>query len=241
MLLTIKSFHSLTLRTFIIFVALLGLAPVCLSKSTLPNCLTRGEAQCQVALSQLRPTQLTYGQIEVERRQAKFEAMSESEKEQFIEEHIVPIVVGPGRKLYLLDGHHFGRIVGNVMGMNAMVFGEVIHDWSSLSPNAFSKKMLEKHYFYFYDENGQGPLTESRLGTSISDLRDDPYRSLAWGVRKKDGFLETDVFRADFMWAQYFRSRIERDAIVNNFDKAVKKGVVLAKHPDASELPGYNP
>ena len=110
MLVSILSFQKVILRSAILLTVFHSHAELGFSNPALPSCLIADESSCQIALNQLRPTQLTYGQIEVERRQVKFEAMSPSEKEKFIEEHVIPIVKGPGNKLYMLDHHHFGEI-----------------------------------------------------------------------------------------------------------------------------------
>jgi len=43
----------------------------------------------------------------------------------------------------------------------------------------------------------------------------------------------------EFKWANYFRERIDPELVKNDFGKALKLALKLAKDPAAADLPGY--
>jgi len=50
-------------------------------------------------------------------------------------------------------------------------------------------------------------IDPATIPTTVKELRDDPYRTLAWRVVKKHGYCKTDVPFAEFKWAAYFRAK----------------------------------
>jgi hypothetical protein len=94
-------------------------------------------------------------------------------------------------------------------------------------------------------ENKDGvAITPDALPKSLEQLPDDPYRTLAWMVRKKDGFcralMEQKEF-AEFIWADWMRGRAEFPAaqVAAAPDKFLKVALNLAKSRAAAGLPGY--
>src|ERR1700759_2589718 len=60
-----------------------------------------------VSLSSILPTQLNEGYAEVGTKAAGYDAFSSlSQVEADLLTDVEPVVIGPGGKLYLLDGHH---------------------------------------------------------------------------------------------------------------------------------------
>ena len=101
--------------------------------------------------------------------------------------------------------------------------------------------MREKNYVYLYDNQGRGPLEVEKLPKKVTELTDDPYRSLAWEVRNRGGFQKTMAAFAEFQWANFFRKRIEIGRKVKDFEKAVKIGLKISHSVEAKKLPGYTP
>jgi hypothetical protein len=82
------------------------------------------------------------------------------------------------------------------------------------------------------------------LRNSLEQLPDDPYRTLAWMVRKKDGYCRALMDQrefAEFIWADWMRSRAEFPAaqVAAAPDKLLKTALKLAESPAAEGLPGY--
>jgi hypothetical protein len=75
-------------------------------------------------------------------------------------------------------------------------------------------------------------------------LPDDPYRSLAWRLRKNDGFCRSIMPQkefAEFVWADWLRMRPELpvDAVRASAEKMLPTALALARSPAAKDVPGY--
>jgi len=114
-------------------------------------------------------------------------------------------------------------------------------NWRDLSPADFWKKMQQQGWVYLYDNKGRGPLEPGQLPRKVTELTDDPYRALAWEVRKRGGYKKSDASFAEFKWASYFRSRISIGAAPGDFDRAIEAALKISHLPEAKDLPGYTP
>jgi hypothetical protein len=192
-------------------------------------------------VSDLRPTQMAIGQFQVEKKKAALRKLLKDPKklDAFLIRNPEPTVIGPGGKLYIIDHHHLGRALSE-LGVNKC-YRVVVDDLSNLSEDDFWRTMLDKRWAYPYDGNGKGPYSVARLPASVSDLEDDPYRSLAGMVRRAGGFEKSAVPFAEFIWANFFRTRIKLKKGDKNFEKALFQAMKLAhsREAEALELPGY--
>ncbi len=195
---------------------------------------------CTVGVLELHPTQLSIGGIEVDLRAENFRKLSANGRQKAIEKHVLPVILGPGNLFYLIDHHHFTAAVAQVLGNRAQLIGKVLHNWSQKTNADFWESMIQGEYVYLIDENGNGPLPYESLTRYVFDLKNDPLRSLAWGVSKNGGYDETDVSHADFLWAQYFRPNFPADFVTSSFEQAVRDATIAAMLPEASGLPGYH-
>ena len=154
----------------------------------------------------------------------------------FLQNHPIPAVEGPEDKLYITDHHHLGRALLD-QGLPTGFF-LIEADLSQLSLEAFWPEMDKRKWVHPYDENG---ILKSfvDIPRHLTHLIDDPYRSLAGYVRNAGGYQKTDAAFSEFLWADFFRSRITLTEINSNFKRAVQKGVVLAHTIEARKLPGY--
>jgi hypothetical protein len=101
---------------------------------------------------------------------------------------------------------------------------------------------------YLKDQNGNA-ITPSALPTSIKDLSNDPFRSLAGAVRESCGFEKGDKSSSaedylEFQWTEYLRANWSQTGIApndidTNFDDASKAALHLPTQKDAMSLPGY--
>ena len=172
----------------------------------------RGGQFYQLRVADLHPTQSGVGLDEVN---AKAEAMRTKSKDDlaaYLITHPVPIVIGNGDKFYLTDHHHLARAVWDVAqgknqaGIdqgNARVVVEVMYNWSILKDYNFWKAMHDNRWVYLFDPMGGGPVQPDALPKHIKDLRNDPYRGLAWYVRTHFGYDKMAADFAEFQWAQF--------------------------------------
>ena len=94
---------------------------------------------------------------------------------------IEPIVIGPGGAFYITDRHHLARALYDLG--EATTYCKVLDNLSGLQPDAFWKHMEDSNGVYLKDDQGN-VITPRDLPTSIRELRNDPFRSLAGAVRE---------------------------------------------------------
>ena len=190
----------------------------------------------EVEIHRLRPTQITVGLIEVEDKRSELEALKKHEQQDFLEAHPIPAVWGPDGKLYITDHHHLGRAASEASIDSGFFLVE--DDFSKLPIAQFWPKMSVARWAHPIDEHGRRrPFTE--IPDHLEQLRDDPYRSLACFVRNGGGFDKTPTAYAEFLWADFFRSRVVIGPTRADFDSAVNKALALAGSDAAASLPGY--
>jgi hypothetical protein len=193
---------------------------------------------CLVAIERLRPTQFAVGYREVDDRAKQIAQKSPKKLKAYVEEHLPLIVIGPGDQPYLIDGHHLSLALLKARVANSVEV-RVEANWRHLSPAEFWNKMKEHGWVYLYDNRGQGPLDADRLPKTVTELTDDPYRALAWAVRKRGGLDKTNGSFDEFKWANFFRSRVPIGSQPGDFDRAVRAALKISHSSEAKDLPGY--
>jgi hypothetical protein len=195
-------------------------------------------AQCIVEVAMLHPTQFAVGFWEIDRRGEKVTDKSGKKLLKYMEEHVGKIVVGPAGEPYIIDRHHMACIMQRT-GKSPTIFALVEANFKAMPVDSFWKEMIARKWTYLYDENGKGPLDWKLLPKSIKDLRDDPFRSLAWAVREQGGFEKTDEPFAEFQWANFFRSKLPNENGNANMVRLTEEAMKLCRTPSAKGLPGY--
>ncbi len=189
-------------------------------------------------IEDLQPTQSNVGMREVQFKAEKIAAMKKKEREAFLLDNPVPVIIGPGDIHYLIDHHHLSRALLEIGKKN--VYTRVVADWSQLSKSEFWKAMKKHKYVYLKNKKGRN-LDPEDLPKRVADLGDDPYRSLASSVRRKGGFEKVPTPFAEFEWALFFRERLELKSSESqtSYEKTVEKAVELAELRKAHKLPGF--
>ena len=190
-----------------------------------------------VPIRKLRPTQLTVGmrEVHVKRKQWR-QRLSDAEAGEFLGSHMLPAVLGPGKKFWLIDHHHLARALLDEGVENALI--SVVAKLDALPMRRFFAFMESRNWLHPYDAGGERCGWKD-LPRHVGKLVDDPYRSLAGEVRAAGGYAKTQTPYTEFLWADFYRERIKRSLIEDKWDKALARAVALAHSPAASYLPGF--
>lgn len=189
----------------------------------------------------LRPTQFAVGMLEVDEKIKMVSALSKKERTAFIEDTKIPVVRSPQGRLYVVDKHHFLCVCYHLGVTEVKV--DIVKDFfeKKISFVQFWKWMSKTRNSYPYCQFGEGPRQEFYLPKDVRGLADDPYRSIAWFVRKAGAYENSDRNFAEFAWANFFRSKnLLQSDDPKAFEKALLKATKLAQTPEAKKLPGYD-
>ena len=74
---------------------------------------------------------------------------------------------------------------------------------------------------------------------TILDLTDDLFRSLAGALKRAGGYVKNKAPFSEFRWADFLRSRISRETVDFDFDRALLLALNLAWSHEAKALPGW--
>lgn len=190
-----------------------------------------------VSVEDLRPTQMTVGLREVALKRKELRALPPSKKDDFLGMHFIPAVIGPKGRPFVVDHHHLARAL-HEEGIEKVLIS-VLADLSQLTRQEFLIFLDNRAWMHPFDASGRRRAYED-LPKSVDGLVDDPYRSLAGAVRRAGGYAKDTTPFAEFLWADFFRRRIDADQLADSFDKAAKKATALAQDKSASHLPGWS-
>jgi hypothetical protein len=189
-----------------------------------------------VAVKELRPTQIPVGMREVAVKRQMIRSQSARKTGAFLGSHMVPVVLGPKKRNYVIDHHHLARALLEEGIEDVLV--TVTTDLSALDKEAFLVVLDKRGWMHPFDEKGQRRDYDA-IPKTMAELVDDPFRSLAGEMRRQGGFAKDATPFSEFLWADFLRRRIDRDAVTKNFDKAIKVALTLAKAKEADYLPGW--
>lgn len=187
---------------------------------------------------QLKPTQIAVGYQQAKTKKSKLAKMKSKEFEKYLDSHAIPVIKGYDNNYFMIDHHHLSHALHSMRIEKVPI--RIIKDYSDLEYDAFWEKMYEEHYVWPYDENGKKlslSMFVKRLPHNVTQLQDDPYRSLAGIIRKRGAYIKDWTPFSEFHWANFLRDRIDiKDEIK---DKHIEKAMELAYSADASSMPGY--
>jgi autotransporter-associated beta strand protein len=173
-------------------------------------------------VSSILPTQMNEGFAEVGKKTAGFDLLAPSQLQGNLLTDIEPVVIGPGGKLYLTDGHHtFTALENSIYGNNPNVFVNVIANYSNLTTSQFFQTMQSQNLLLPLNDGVPQTLntaTGAPLPTSLTGLTSDPYRGLEYSILKNKssklfttgattpGLDKMTGFYSDFLEAAAYRN-----------------------------------
>ena len=189
-----------------------------------------------VAITRLRPTQITVGMREVEAKRKHWRNHPERKKADFLGRHMIPVVWGPKEEYYVIDHHHLSLAL-HKEGVREIAT-TVVADLRALPRDAFWVYLDNRGWLHPFDAQGKRRAYKD-VPKKIADLVDDPYRSLAGELRHLGGFAKDTTPFSEFLWADFLRRNLKRKFLENDFEESLEKALKLAKSAEASYLPGW--
>ncbi|MEA2922182.1 MAG: hypothetical protein QOF07_2145 [Bradyrhizobium sp.] len=201
----------------------------------MPN--TREPILQPIPILSLRPTQMTVGMREVKEKRKRWrEHKSKKKQAHLLGKHMIPVVLGPDEHHYVVDHHHLARALHDEGVKDILV--TVIADLTMVEPDAFWGVLDNRRWVYPYDAKGERRHFDD-IPKTVTELKDDPFRSLAGELRRVGGYAKDTTPFSEFLWADFLRRRISHKSVDANFAKAIEKALALAKSKDAIYLPGW--
>ena len=189
-----------------------------------------------VAITDLRPTQITVGMREVSEKRKRWREMKTKKGEKFLGNHMIPVILGPKDRHYVIDHHHLALALYKE-GVKDVVVA-VVSNLSMLEADAFWIVLDSRNWMHPFNDEGRR-CSYTDIPKSVNKLKDDPFRSLAGELRRAGGFAKDTTVFSEFLWADFLRRRIKRKLVENDFDHALETALKLAKSQDAVYLPGW--
>jgi hypothetical protein len=190
-----------------------------------------------VPLTDLRPTQMTVGFREVEIKRRQWREADDEARTKLLRRHVVPAVVGPKGRLYIVDHHHFAKALLDEKASLVAVY--LVADLATLGKEEFWTFLDNSDWCHAYDADGRRRALDD-IPSRLSDLADDPFRSLVGELIRAGGCAKADTPFFEFLWADFLRRRIKRTLVEKDFGTALVKALDLAKGMDAKSLPGWS-
>jgi len=134
-----------------------------------------------VAIASLRPTQITVGMREVQDRRRRWRALK-NKKLDFLGAHMIPVILGPKDRHYIVDHHHLALALHEEGVPEVLV--SVVANLSKLDQDAFWVVLDNRDWMHPFDAKGRR-RGYADIPKSVSELIDDPFRSLAGALRPR--------------------------------------------------------
>jgi hypothetical protein len=96
----------------------------------------------------------------------------------------------------------------------------------------------QRNWMHPFDKKGIRRSYKA-IPRSVTELQDDPYRSLAGELRRLGGFAKDTTPYSEFLWADFLRKRIKTALVERDFKSSLQTALELAKSRDAEYLPGW--
>jgi hypothetical protein len=190
-----------------------------------------------VHVADLRPTQMTIGFREVEIKRRQWRDADEEGRNKLLRRHVVPAVVGPKGRLYIVDHHHFTKAL---LEEKAGVVGVyIVADLENLPKEEFWSFLDNSEWCHAYDADGRR-CELADIPKTLSELADDPFRSLVGELIRAGGCAKSHAPFFEFLWADFLRRRIKKTLVEKDFGSALVRALDLAKSADAKSLPGWS-
>lgn len=190
-----------------------------------------------ISPGELRPTQITAGFREIQIKRRQWREADEEHRAKLLRRHVVPVVIGPKGRHFIIDHHHFSKALLEEQVALIAVF--IVASLEHLDKDEFWTVLDNRSWCHAYDATGKR-RDLSDIPKSLSKLTDDPYRSLAGELIRAGGCAKNSTPFSEFLWADFLRRRIKPTLVEQDFSSALVKALDIAKSTDAKSLPGWS-
>jgi len=190
-----------------------------------------------IPVEELRPTQMTVGFREVEIKRREWRAADEHGRLKLLRRHVVPAVVGPKGRHYIVDHHHFTKALLDEQAPALSVY--IVADLQSLAKDEFWSFLDNSSWCHAYDAEGKRREL-SDIPKRLAELADDPFRSLVGELIRAGGCAKSEKPFFEFLWADFLRRRIKAQLVEKDFATALGQALEHAKSEAAKALPGWS-
>jgi hypothetical protein len=189
-----------------------------------------------IPVAELRPTQVTVGMREVDFKRSRWREKYSHEAAHYLNTHRFPIILGPGARHYLIDRHHLALALHDEGIWELPV--SIVVNMSGLSFDEFWTTLEDRNWTHPFDGEGRRCFYDD-MPTSVDDLIDDPFRSLAGALKRAGGYTKDKAPFSEFRWADYLRRRISHELVEHHFGHALALAMNFAQSTEAAVLPGW--
>ena len=194
--------------------------------------------KCEVQIEELRPTQPEVGKREIGFKTEKYGDLREKNPSEFQAlkvKKIVPIIIGPDGRYYLIDHHHSTLAFWEVDEKNAYVV--VKENWSKSWRGLplkkrmmkFWAKMEKSGHAWLERENGVrvDPMSPE-WPQNLAECGNNRLRSLVWDLIHQGYIDKKEIHYFEFLIAKYLQSqgiKVEK----GEYDKAFHAAVEIVQ------------
>jgi len=113
-----------------------------------------------VPVAELRPTQMTVGFREVEIKRRQWREADEDARAKLLRRHVVPAVVGPKGRYYIVDHHHFTKALLDEKAPLIAIY--IVADLEDLAKDEFWAFLDNSDWCHAYDADGNPRLFNAK-------------------------------------------------------------------------------
>lgn len=214
----------------------------------------------KVSILDLGVTQFGVGDIEIEYRKEKlarklgivksdlinFLKKNPRKLKKILKDKPVKVVLGPHRQLYLIDHHHWLRLLFQLEVREVYFELQKNADFSQMNHEQFFEKLKSLELIYNFDEDKVELDPNGLIGRTIADMQNYNWRGLVGLVRDAGGIKKVDEpffelkwwVTATKVWITNHYGQPDFNT-AEGINLAVKHGLEFSATDEAQKLPGH--
>ena len=156
-------------------------------------------------------------------KQRSWKERDPNDLEKFLGSHMVPVIVGPGQRKYLIDHHHLARALHEV-GRQERVRDRSSSDLHKLDVETFWNMMDYHGWTHPFDAKGRRRGLRRSPGDDRGTCKTTPIARWPENCGSIGGYAKDSTPYSEFVWADFLRLRIKPKAVKQDFSAALGVG-----------------